>query len=133
MSILDLELGSVENWAIRDSQSFTATPKNLLPDYFSVDLTSNIIVVLVDNSKALERWHTAGWIRQQINLPFGPNQKSSANSQWLRLREKQLIIFPKLTPTYKIAISFPEWFDRASVTVWEYIGSQSEDIEGQLQ
>jgi len=129
--VLDLE--NPANWTIKDSQFFTVPPKFLLPEYLSVDITSNIIGILVDNSEARETWNFAGWINQKINLPFGPSFSSTASSRRLWLRQKQLLIFPQLTTTYKIAIQFPKWFDRASVTVWEYVGSQSNSVEIQLQ
>jgi len=116
-----LELEKAENWAIRDSQFFIAGTETL-PEYVSaLDFSSNIISVLVDNSAARETWKFAGWISQIINLPFGPSTSSTISKSPLWLQRKQLLIFPKLTLTYRIAVQFPRWFDRASITVWEYL------------
>jgi hypothetical protein len=131
MSVLDLE--NAENWEPRLAQFFTTTPTISLAEYApNFDFTSAIIVVLVDNSEALSTWYTAGWISQMINLPFGPNATASASNKRLRLREKQLLIFDKLTPTYRISVRFPKWFTQASITVWEYQGPQNETIFAQL-
>lgn len=131
MTALDVE--NPENWQIRDSQFFTTVLPVLLPKYTSVwNFTSSIITILVDNSEARETWNFAGWIGQKINLPFGPHSSSSlTNNRRLWLRQKQLLIFPRLTPSYKIEIQFPKWFDRASVTAWEYTGL-TDDAEIQL-
>jgi hypothetical protein len=128
-----LELEKIENWEPRLAQSFTTIPKTPLIEYTPIlEFTSNVIAALIDNSEALDTWYSAGWISQRINLPFGPSTTSSINSQRLRLRQKQLLIFPKLTPTYKISVQFPRWFTQASVTIWEYTGVQSEGVENQL-
>lgn len=129
--VLDLE--NVENWQPRLAQFFASSPNNSLPEYApNFDFNSNIIAVLVDNSEALDSWYSAGWINQKINLPFGPTVASSVNNTRLRLRQKQLLIFPKLVPTYKISVRFPKWFTQASITVWEYTGPQSDSTDTQL-
>lgn len=129
-----LELENAANWIIRDSQFFQVAPENSLPNYLSVEtFNSNVIGVLVDNAKALDTWHFAGWFSQIIDLPFGPNSTGSAVSdRRLWLRRKQLLIFPRLTPTYKISVRFPKWFTQASITVWEYQGVQTDSLEAQL-
>ncbi|MCC3473310.1 MAG: hypothetical protein JGK38_23935 [Microcoleus sp. PH2017_15_JOR_U_A] len=128
-----LNLESSENWEQRLAQSFVTTPENLLPEYApNFEFNSNIIAVLVDNSEALDTWYSAGWISQRINLPFGSTAASSVNATRLRLREKQLLIFPKLTATYKISVRFPRWFTQASITIWEYTSLQAENMENQL-
>jgi len=122
---MTIDLENSENWEPRLAQSFTTNLETPLAEYApNFDFTSNIICCLVDNSEALPTWYSAGWISQKINLPFGPNTRGSTSNKRLRLREKQLLIFSKLTPTYKISIYFPKWFTQASVTVWEYTGSQ---------
>ena len=120
---IDLELEKAEFWQIRDSQFFTTSSELLLPEYLSVDLTSNIIGVLVANGEALDTWNWAGWSCQHIQLPFGPSSSSTINWRKLWLRQKQLLIFPKLVTTYKLFVRFPEWFTQASITVWEYTGA----------
>jgi hypothetical protein len=131
MSIV-LELENLQNWQIRDSQFFTTILPAPLPEYISAwNFTSTIIAVLIDNSEARETWNWAGSICQKINLPFGPSSNSYSAYQPLRLRQKQLVIFPRLVPAYEIAIQFPKWFTRASVTIWEYTGP-TDDTEIQL-
>jgi len=125
----NLELENAANWAIKDSQFFTTLPELLLPEYVSVELTSNIIGVFVANSEALDTWNFAGWSWQQIQLPFGPGSSSTINYHKLWLRQKQLLVFPKLVTTYKFSARFPKWFKQASVTVWEYIGPQADNLE----
>jgi hypothetical protein len=120
---IDLELEKAEFWQIRDSQFFTTSSELLLPEYLSVDLTSNIIGVLVANGEALDTWNWAGWSCQHIQLPFGPGSSSTINWRKLWLRQKQLLIFPKLVTTYKLFVRFPKWFTQASITVWEYTGA----------
>jgi len=123
-----LELDNATNWTVKDSQFFTVPPEMLLPEYLSVDLTSNIIAVLVANGEALDTWNWAGWSCQQIQLPFGPSSNSAVNWRKLWLKNKQLLVFPKLVTTYKLFIRFPKWFTQASVTIWEYTGLQIENI-----
>jgi hypothetical protein len=125
----NLELENPANWTIKDSQFFSTAPELLLPEYLSVNLTSNIIGVLVANGEALDTWNWAGWSCQQIQLPFGPSSNSSVNWRKLWLRQKQLLIFPKLVTTYKLFVRFPKWFKQVSVTVWEYTDPQIENTE----
>lgn len=104
-----------------------------MPEYApTLNFTSNIITVLIDNSEAKETWNFAGWIAQKIELPFGPNANSLVSFRRLWLRQKQLLIFPKVTATYKIWVKFPKWFTQASITVWEYQGLLDETIAIQL-
>jgi len=124
--ILDLENSA--NWTIKDSQFFTTLPEFLLPEYVSVELSSNIISVFVANSEALDTWNWAGWACQQIQLPFGPNFNSTVSWRKLWLRKKQLLIFPKLVTSYNLFVKFPKWFTQASITLWEYTGPQPDAI-----
>lgn len=129
-----LELENAANWAVKESHFFEVTPENPFLEYLSVEtFNSNVIGVLVDNAKALDTWHFAGWLGQVINLPFGPNPAGSAISdRRLWLRRKQLFVFPQFTPTYKISARFPKWFTQASITIWEYQGPQTDTLEIQL-
>jgi hypothetical protein len=126
-----LELENSANWAIKDSQFFTASSELLLPEYLSVNLTSNIIGVLVSNGEARDTWNWAGWSCQHIQLPFEPNSSSTVNWRKLWLKQKQLLIFPKLVTTYKLFIRFPQWFSQVSITVCEYTGSQVDNVNNQ--
>jgi|SRR6478672_6133027 len=128
-----LDLENSANWQPRLAQSFVASPDNSLPEYApNFDFNSNIIAVLVDNSEAPDTWYSAGWLSQRINLPFGPSAASNLNSTRLFLKQKQLLIFPKIVATYKISVRFPRWFTQASITVWEYAGVESANIDTQL-
>lgn len=127
-----LELENAANWSIKDTQFFATAPEILLPEYLSPELASNILGVLVANSEALDTWHFAGTSFQQIQLPFGPGSNSAVNFRKLWLRNKQLLIYPKLVSSYKLSVRFPKWFTQASITVWEYTGPQTDGIENQL-
>lgn len=128
-----LELENPAHWTPRDSHLLTATEATPQLEYLSVELTSNIIGVLVDNSEARDTWRFAGWLERRINLPFGPNSTVAAvDYRKLWLQQKQLVRFPAIVPTYKIAVRFPRWFTQASITVWEYQGPQGDSIENQL-
>lgn len=128
-----LDLENPANWLLKDSQFFIAIPNDHLPEYTpAFDFNSNIVAVLVYNSEALATWHSAGWISQEINLPFGSSAASNASNKRLRLGNKQLLIFSKLVSTYKISVRFPPWFTQASITIWEYTGAQDEGIGNQL-
>ncbi|MEG4010405.1 hypothetical protein QUA41_30760 [Microcoleus sp. Pol11C1] len=130
---ITLDLENSANWQPRLAQSFVGSSENPLPEYApNFDFTSNIIAVLVDNSEALDTWYSAGWIGQKINLPFGPTAASTFSNTRLKLRQKQLLVFPKLVPTYKISVRFPRWFTQASITIWEYLGPQTDTIEQKL-
>lgn len=119
--MVPLDLENPENWQARDSQSLTAAPESPLPEYLSeVTFTSNIIATVIDNPEK-DTWRFAGYLNQIINLPFGPSSlKSNVQPRRLWLRQKQVLIFPELVPSYRIGIVFPSWFNQASVTVWEY-------------
>lgn len=123
-----LDLQNSENWQTRDSQFFTVSPGNKLPEYTSlVTFTSNIICTLIDNATARETWNFAGWIAQKVNVPVGPaSSPSTVNDRRLWLRRKQVLIFPAEIPTYQVTVRFPKWFHQASVTVWEYQVTQQQ-------
>lgn len=129
-----LELENPANWVPRDSQGFATTEGVPLPDYLSmVEFTSRIIGVLIDNTEARDTWNFAGWLQRRINLPFGPSSTAAAiDYRKLWLRQKMLLRFPAIVQNYQIGVRFPRWFTQASITIWEYQGPQSEEIEIQL-
>jgi len=120
--ILDLE--NPANWQTRDSQSLSAPLEGLLPEYLSkVSFSSSLIAILVDNAEAKDTWTFAGYFAKKINLPFGPpSALSIVDIRRLWLKQKQLLILPKITNSYQVLIRFPKYFTQASVTVWEYQG-----------
>ena len=126
-----VELENSTNWLQSDSQIFNGFP---LPEYVPpYQFEKHILAIYTDNSEAKDTWNFAGWASQKIRLGVGPSLGAeSISNRKLWLRRTQLLIFPKLTTTYTLSIQFPQWFKKASCTIWEYWGPQADTIENQI-
>lgn len=116
-----LGLENPSNWVVVDSQSLSGLP---LPEYVPpFEFTKHIVAVLITNPEALDTWNFAGWLSQKIDIGIGPTRDVESFNRRIWLRRTQLLVLPEITPTYKIGIRFPKWFDRATCTIWQYQGS----------
>lgn len=87
---------------------------------------SNVLIIGVDSNSARSYWRTGGWAAQII--PFQPSSTSvypaavQAQRKWLRLKVLTLCVFPKISDTWILEVSFPYWFNDVSVEIWRYDG-----------
>src|SRR5579885_1656764 len=87
---------------------------------------SNVLIIGVSSVSSGATWRTGGWARQILS--FLPSTASNfvaavhTERRWLRLGTLTLCVFPKLMDSWILEISFPFWFQDATVEVWRYDG-----------
>jgi hypothetical protein len=141
-----LQLSNAANWEQIYNNSFTAgilgngsayvpIPEVEIP----VILESHVVAIHIDTAVPEGRsWNFAGFLFQRYQLGLvlgGIPDADTITTRKLSLGRIQLVVFPKIAPTYSLAVKFPKWFKSASITVWQYTGpdtESSEDLMNQL-
>ncbi len=104
----------------------------LLPRTYLIQ-NSHVVIVGIDSQSARSTWNTGGWARMII--PFAPSSTTvfvaavNADRKWLRLRNLNLVVFPKITDSWILEISFPYWFDDVLVEIWRYDGRDVDQFQ----
>jgi hypothetical protein len=105
---------------------------NRLPPRNFLIENSNVLIIGIDSNSARSYWRTGGWAVQII--PFLPSSTSTyvaavhSYRKWLRLRVLTLAVFPKISDTWALEISFPFYFNDASVEIWRYDGRDLDEF-----
>jgi hypothetical protein len=135
-----LELSNSANWVQAYSAETAATwvdeskgshfpiPPMSIPFLFD----QHIIAVYPESNGSKSWWFSAGWLEQKVStgITVGGNPDVRVqDSQRILLNRINLAIFPKLSSTYQLNIDIPYWFSHYKVTIWEYIGPESDSIE----
>ena len=135
-----LQLGNSSNWMQAYAAEASATwineekgshypiPPMAIPFLFE----RHIIAVFPESNAAKPWWFSAGWLEQKVQtgITVGGNPDVRAqDSQRILLNRINLSIFPKLSSTYQLNIDIPYWFSHYKVTIWEYIGPESDSTE----
>lgn len=138
-----LQLANSANWELAYSQDVSAAqiailgggvkivpiPEQTIPLLFD----KHILAVFIDTTVPEGRkWFFGGNLYQKFQIGVvvgGQPDASNIGRRRLELGKVQLVIFPKLTPTYSISIAIPPWFTRASIRIWEYSGIDFDSVE----
>lgn len=132
----ELQLGNSSNWETIFNQSISGVklPKEgggykavPIPEIsVSVLLDVFVLAVLVSTTVPENReWKFAGYLKQQVStgIVFGGSQDASFNRrQPLFLDKINLVLFSKISNSYSVSVKVPDWFEDATVVVWQYIG-----------
>ncbi len=129
-------LDSME-WNLVVRQSYQANDgvmvRDRLPSRTWLIQNSHVLIIGVRSNSARSYWRTGGWAAQLI--PFLPSTTSDfvaavdSNRRWLRLGVLTLVVFPKISDTWVLELSFPYWFDDVYVEVWRYDGIDLDGFE----
>jgi len=144
MGQLVLQLSNSENWESIYNESHVAQRVATAPErYYPIPevvlpflLERHILAVSVFSNNAKPYWHYAGTMSQRISLGLvvgGGPDADSVSKRKIWLNQTQLIIFPKLTSTYSVAFKAPYWFEDFTLTVWQYIGPESDSTESLIR
>lgn len=95
---------------------------------------SSIVAVGVRNPKASPRWFLGAWAT--MLLPVSPSSTTQfvsamdADRRSCRLGILNLLVFPKLTPSWILEVKFPDWHEEILLEAWRYDGR---DIEAPIE
>lgn len=138
-----VDLGREENWAVRWIATFQAQPDPQNADYtYPIApatcpiLLESPILALKLNAPADTKRKLGGWLNRKIRTgitPGGvPNVVSFGGRRILR-NETNLIIFNRIdNQPYALELVLGWWMTAASVTLYEYIGPESDTTTEQL-
>jgi len=132
-NIRQLELSNGANWIVKADVTLNAVsienPNRIysIPEYsVATTFTSPIAAFLVLCPDARAYWTYGGYARQTISvgLPMGQDFSTVIDIQH-RLTFGKLTIrfFPTYILEYGLRITLPWYMRRASLTVWEYLGT----------
>ncbi len=139
MSTSILDLGNSANWQLFYSNSLAAdTPLGThkpvpIPEFtLPVQLDRHIIAIAITSSTAKPTWYFAGFLNQRIAIGLvvsGLPDSDVLQRRKLYLDRISVLIFPKLSTSYSLSLELPKWFTKANLTVWEYVGPESDSTE----
>jgi hypothetical protein len=128
-----LRLSNGANWALKADITLNAVsienPNRIysIPEYsVATTFTNPIAAFLVLCPDARAYWTYGGYARQTISagLPTGQNFNTIINLQHrLTYGKVNIKFFPTYILEYGLKVTLPWYMRRASLTVWEYIGT----------
>jgi len=138
MGNLVVQLNNASNWSTFFSTTVVATPTSgssftPIPEYTVPILADkHIIAVAIIASNAKPTWHFGGFLNQKVptGLTVGGLPSTDAvQKRRMYLDRLTLMIFQPLTSTYSISVEVPKWFADFTLTIFEYVGPQSDSTE----
>ena len=92
------------------------------------------VAVLITSESDPGTWIRGGLVRQKVStgIEQGGVVDSFLNEQGMLLRKITIIKFPMVQSGYSLDFLVPFYFRQATLTVWEYVGDVSNDLEEQL-
>lgn len=137
-----LQLSNAANWQDIYSREFQA---QIISDKAHIPIPEVTIPILLDrhilaiyaNSMTAKRsWDTAGYLKQKISLGLitgGAPDAEVIHSRRIGLRRITLVTFPKLTTEYGLGFNAPFWLRDINLTIWKYVGAESDSTEDLIQ
>jgi hypothetical protein len=136
-----LELQNGDNFSLQYVNSLPATSiemvngKNIYAKLTEIIIPvvfyKPIILVNISTSVTVGRiWRYAGRVRQIFPTAFGD---SFVDDKPLFLGKRNLIFFSDILSNYTINYLPPSWFVDASVTIYQYEGTDITTLEGDMQ
>lgn len=100
-------------------------------------IESHILAVRCLSMTAKARWRFSGNLSQRFQIGSGgaasPLPTVTGSRQGLRLNRTELVRFPKLVPAYELLFEPPHWLKDLRLTVWQYIGPESDTTEEMVE
>lgn len=144
---LSLNLSGIGNWELIYFQQFVGDGQQrrlgnpfIEPIQLPTTTTSHVFLIGASYLEAKPSWSRAGWFYQEvgdINIDNSvifegdrsPTTNIDTNRQLIRLNTTQLIIFPKLSDSYKLRFEPFPWIPKITLAVWEYLGTETDTTE----
>ena len=100
-----------------------------IPEVIIEPVYSHCIAIKVESQNVRPSWNLAGYVEQKVKTGLGSGiaADSVISTSKIFLRNINILLLPKISHSYTLAIRFPRWFFDASVFVWS---RESEDING---
>lgn len=100
-------------------------PATVLP----VQAESRILAVKTYSQFARDTWRRGGTLTPLIDCGVAGFQQTALSSYSLPCNGARLLTFPKFSTTYTLKFSCPWWFDEIELTIYQYIGTESDSTE----
>ena len=152
MSRLQLALTGVGAWELTYFNQVTGNPQNrrlgiplLEPIEIPYLTDARFFLVGATYLNARPTWRRAGYLYQQIDgiriddrvvypgLESIPSTEVDYKRILIQLNTIQLIVFEKLTDTYRLRFEPLPWIPEISLGIWEYRGTESDTTEDLIQ
>lgn len=135
MSRLVIEPANSNNWRQLYQHKFVTQEvgpreRSLIPaTVLPVLAESRILVAKIYSQYAKDTWRNGGSLMPLINCGMSGFQETGLSSYRLPCNGARLLILPKFSTTYKLKFSCPWWFSEVELTIYEYIGDESDSTE----
>jgi len=138
MGNLVVDLNNAANWSNFYGTTVTAAPASSstftpIPEYTVPILADkHILAVTISASNAKPTWHFGGFFNQKVSTGLivgGIPSTDAVQKRRMYLNRLTLMIFQPLTSTYAISVEVPKWFSDFTLSIFEYIGPQSDSTE----
>jgi hypothetical protein len=145
---LNLDLTAVGAWELTYYQKLVGNPQNRrirvpLIDPVELPYLTDKHVFLVGATwiGAKPSWVRAGYFYQQINgiriddtiiyegLGTVPSAEIDGDRRLIKLNTIELVVFPKLSNSYRLRFEALPWIEQVTLGVWEYRGTESDSTE----
>lgn len=140
---VEYEFTNGNNWSLFWSQSVTANPVvSTLERFYPIGtmkppttFSSQIIKVHGANPEARENWRYAG--RYFIKMFAGSVVSGGVPETVVKvgkfyLDQAEIIEIPPWSPTFSIEFNIPFWHRKMQITMWEYIGPNTNTVHRKL-
>lgn len=135
MSRLIINPANGANWRLLYQHQFTTQPisareRSLIPDtVLPVQAESRILAVKTFSQYAKSTWKKSGSLTPLVDSGVAGIGHLALSRYQLPCNGARLLIFPKFSTTYQLKFSCPWWFSEIALTVYEYIGTESDSTE----
>ncbi|WP_415354760.1 hypothetical protein [Leptolyngbya sp. FACHB-1624] len=135
MSRLIINPANGTNWRLLYQNQFTtqqisARERSLIPDtVLPVQAESRILAAKTFSQYARSTWKSGGSLTPLVDSGVSDIGQLALNRYQLPCNGARLLIFPKFSTTYQLKFSCPWWFSEIALTLYEYIGSESDSTE----
>lgn len=135
MSRLIIDPANGQNWRLLYQHQFTTQQtapreRSLIPDtVLPVQAESRVLAVKTFSQFAKSTWRSGGSLTPLLNSGVADLGQLSLSRYQLPCNGARLLIFPKFSTTYQLRFSCPWWFDEIALTIYEYIGTESNSTE----
>lgn len=134
-----LDLGNTAAWlqvydearivVYQNPLSYTPLPAFEIPFLFD----KRILAVKNSSVTAKSYWQNAGSLVQRLQLGAGGTASNLPIAEFsrrkLRFNRTELFIFPQYSEHYELVHVAPYWVEDMRLTIWQYVGQDSDTVE----
>lgn len=101
----------------------------ILPFTVPILLETPILAVRIYTQNSKESWFTGGWINQQIDVGSSGISAMQSESFRLPLNVYKLLVFPNLSPQYRLHLTPAPWLPDFELTIWQFTGAIGSELK----